>query len=220
MPDLPTPPEYRSLPVSTLRSLPGTRAAGQTGAQRLPSSRAVRRRAESRRFVALTNLTTAVELLDPLPAADETIHGLMGMSLDAWSLVRAVIQLGGVCRELTIATLGFSDANTAALSAALDEGRLSKVTFIVSTYFRAIDRKVFEGLHSALTTRGQGLFVRRSHAKLCLFDMSDGRKFTIESSANLRSCKNVEQFSLTQSPELFGFHRSWITDLIATGHDK
>lgn len=43
-----------------------------------------------------------------------------------------------------------------------------------------------------LVRRGHRCVAVRSHAKILLFEMSDGRSFAWESSANLRSCKNVE----------------------------
>jgi hypothetical protein len=54
----------------------------------------------------------------------------------------------------------------------------------------------------------------RSHAKLLLFELTDGRKITVESSANLRSCRNVEQFSMTNDPALLSFHAGWIDELL------
>jgi hypothetical protein len=40
-------------------------------------------------------------------------------------------------------------------------------------------------------------------------DSSD-HAYAGETSANLRSCNNLEQFSLTNSRPLFNFHKSWI----------
>jgi hypothetical protein len=47
-----------------------------------------------------------------------------------------------------------------------------------------------------------------------LFEMSSGNYYAVESSANLRSCKMLEQFTLTNSRELVLFHRGWMAGLI------
>lgn len=43
--------------------------------------------------------------------------------------------------------------------------------------------------------------------------LTDGRTITIESSANLRSCKNMEQMTLYGDPGLYSFHTGWIEGL-------
>ena len=53
----------------------------------------------------------------------------------------------------------------------------------------------------------------RNHTKLILAEIA-GRCYVVESSANLRSCQNIEQFTLTQSHELFAFHAGWIDECL------
>lgn len=60
----------------------------------------------------------------------------------------------------------------------------------------------------------QRLAAARRHAKTTLFEVDDGRKYVIESSANLRSCQSVEQFMIAQDAELYDFHEAWINDLM------
>jgi hypothetical protein len=44
--------------------------------------------------------------------------------------------------------------------------------------------------------------------------MLDASHYVIESSANLRSCRNIEQFTMTNDRELLTFHRSWMETVI------
>ena len=53
-----------------------------------------------------------------------------------------------------------------------------------------------------------------NHSKILLFDFPTAA-FVVESSANLRSCNNLEQFCLTQSRPLLEFHRQWISRMLA-----
>lgn len=75
--------------------------------------------------------------------------------------------------------------------------------------------EAWDQLHQQLTARKQPVVAVRSHAKVLLFAMSDGAHYVIESSANLRSCRNVEQFALTRDAGLLQFHRAWMRELIA-----
>ncbi len=54
----------------------------------------------------------------------------------------------------------------------------------------------------------------RSHAKLLMIDLAAGDALTIETSANLRSCKNIEQYVITNDRSLLEFHRAWIEDAV------
>ena len=53
----------------------------------------------------------------------------------------------------------------------------------------------------------------RVHAKVLLFSLTDGRRLTWEGSANLQRVSNVETGILTNDPELFTFHSSWVKRL-------
>jgi hypothetical protein len=59
----------------------------------------------------------------------------------------------------------------------------------------------------------------RTHAKLLLIATGEAR-IVVESSANLRSCHNVEQATVFNDAELFDFHRKWIDDLLTKGGAK
>ena len=53
-----------------------------------------------------------------------------------------------------------------------------------------------------------------THAKVLLIELTDGRSFTVESSANLRSCSSIEQITMTQDAALTTFHRTWIDEIL------
>lgn len=60
----------------------------------------------------------------------------------------------------------------------------------------------------------------RNHAKIILAEMVDGRCFVWESSANMRSCRNIESYVLTQDVDLLLFHRGWMNELLSQGDAK
>jgi hypothetical protein len=188
-------------------------------AARLPDSRRPRaarrhaRRVERRRFVRMEQHAAAVEHLRPLPGRGESIHGLMNGSYSGWSLATAVIELLGVpVDELIVSTLGFNRQNCRSLVALLDSGAVGSLLLNVSNYFRH-SRSIFGDIRRELESRGQRIAVTRSHAKLLLFRARQ-RAIVIETSANLRSSQNWEQFVISDDAELLRFHRRWILDLI------
>jgi hypothetical protein len=111
--------------------------------------------------------------------------------------------------------LGFSTANATELIELVDAGKIKAVEVVASVYFERQNPAEWRIMHEGLTARGQKIVALRSHAKVIAIALSDGRRLAIESSANLRSCRNLEQIAITNSPDLFAFHAGWIREVIA-----
>lgn len=160
-----------------------------------------------------SKVENAIAHLKRLPKLEETIHCLMGGDYNAADLIPAVQALAGKpCDELHIATLGFNKTNTAQLCAMFDDGLIRQITIACSHYFASTDRPTFDFAEHELTKRGQRIVATRTHAKVVLFRF--GREsYAVESSANLRSCNNLEQFAFTRSGQLFRFHKAWLVHL-------
>ncbi len=161
----------------------------------------------------------AIAMLYPLPTAAEAVHIVMSGSFHAWSFIPALCELiaPAVIDELIVATLSYNQANADSLFDLLDTGRVKRCTFLASQYFRDTDPAIFEHLERGLQQRGQRVGAARNHAKILAAATSDGPHFVIESSANLRSCNNVEQATCFNSRQLFEFHTAWIRDALAHG---
>jgi hypothetical protein len=87
---------------------------------------------------------------------------------------------------------------------------------LYSAYFRSNEKELTTFLSAALNQRGQRCTAIRNHAKIIAMQAEDGRTLIVETSANLRSCRNVEQFTFTNDPELLAFHRAWL-DVVLGG---
>jgi len=168
-----------------------------------------------RRFGRALSLDACRAQLEPLPRDGETLHMLMGGAYCGWDVIASVQELASApISEMWIATLGFNDATTEQLCAMLDAKTLGRVSLICSHYFKSSDPQTFDNATKALGQRGQTIICTRSHAKVqCL--AIDRARYVIESSANLRSCNNLEQFTLSNSGPLFEFHREWMQGAIA-----
>lgn len=155
----------------------------------------------------------AYKHISPLPKAGESLHGVISGKYALWQLVPAIIEATGqTISDLYLCTLSYSRANAAELLGLLEEGQVKRVTLLVSYFFKAQNRGIYDALIPELLNRGHRTLAMRTHCKLMLMKLADGTCYVAESSANLRSSKNLEQFNLTCCPELYQFHRTWLED--------
>lgn len=182
----------------------------------LPEGRAFRRKVRRAMFDR-SQVADAVRQIDRLPEPGEAHTHVMATDFAGWDVVPAILRLAApvTVRELVIGTLGFSDENLSDLCRRLDSGEIASVIFCCFAYFRSVDSDIFERCYEALKARSQRAVAVRNHAKLLLLTMTDGRAYVVESTANLRSCRNTEIFTLSQDAALLAFHRGWLLDLIA-----
>jgi hypothetical protein len=122
--------------------------------------------------------------------------------------------------ELTLTTLGFSKRNLEALDTMIDAGKIQpdKLRILCSDFFRRADPDIWKIGREQADRRGYGFRSTRNHTKLILAAIA-GRFYIVESSANLRSCANLEQFTITQSKAVFQFHAGWIAAVWPTAQD-
>jgi hypothetical protein len=177
----------------------------------------LRRRSDRRRLIDATQRKNAVRDISELPGLEESLHVVCRGNFPLWSVVPAILTLASpaVIEHLAIATLGFSASNATALLDLLDAGQIESVAVVASVYFERQNPAEWKMAYDGLAARGQRIVAIRSHAKVIALALTDGRRFAVESSANLRSCRNLEQFTLAQSPELYAFHSGWINDVVA-----
>lgn len=156
--------------------------------------------------------------LATLPAPGESLHGVISGKYALWELVPALIErTGQAIADLTIATLSFSAANATAMLGLLDAGKIKNVGLLISYFFKAQNRQIYDMLIPQLRERGHRVLAMRTHCKLILARLEDGTTYTIESSANLRSSVNVEQFVMTNDEQLYDFHFQWISGELLHG---
>ena len=89
------------------------------------------------------------------------------------------------------------------------------VQVLCSEYMQNVDSDLYVYARREMEKVGGVLRACRNHSKILCIDFG-GEAFVVESSANLRSCNNLEQFTLTNSRELYDFHRTWIRSVIAS----
>lgn len=155
------------------------------------------------------------ELIESLPARNSTLHMIGTGRTSGWHLLEHLQQLAArPIRALWISTLSMSLANVEALAAALDSGRIRRCSLVASCYFKSTNDEIWHRVYSELTARDQPVAGIRSHAKVSVLQFTARRWFVIETSANLRSSGNLEQYTITHSEQLGRFHAGWIDDAI------
>ena len=169
-----------------------------------------------REMLNLLKVRNAAKHLDHLPPLGCAIHAIMRGNYSFCDLIPAVLSMIRPARinYLAATTLGFSRKAALQLLDLLDSGGVARMDFVCADFFAKADPDICLFAHGELTRRGSRFAAARCHAKIILFATSDGQHFTSESSANIRACRSIEQFALTNCPELFEFHRGWIDEIM------
>lgn len=174
--------------------------------------------AKKRIFLNEPGIENAISQIRSLPGPEETLHSLMGGDFHGFDFIPTIQRLADApLRGLHIATLGFNQKNNLQLCRMMDEGQIEgPVTVLASMYFAQSDPNVFAKARDELEARGSRLASSRNHAKIIAAQAGDAF-IVVETSANLRSCNSLEQFTVTNSEPLYRFHTGWI-DRITANH--
>lgn len=160
-------------------------------------------------------IKSATKQIRELPAPGWSVHCIMGGQYHGFDIIPAIQRFAGEpVRMLTIATLSFSKRNLANLAFMLDTGLVQAVELLTSDYFAKADADIYAAARAELEGRGQRIGFTRNHAKVICLDFATAGAFTVETSANLRSCVNFEQFALHNDRPLMEYHRGWIGQLL------
>lgn len=186
----------------------------------LPGDLRLARRNRKAKYRESIQAKTAAEAMGAIPGEDDAIHMAISGRFALFDFVPAALELGG-CKidAVTIATLGFSRRNVLKLCELIDAGRIGNARMLYSHYFRGTSAELCECLDEQFAARPERAraATARTHAKILLVAFADGRRMTLESSANLRSCKNIEQATAIGGEALYGFHLGWIDGLFNGG---
>jgi len=163
-----------------------------------------------RLFYDFSQVAHATRLIRTLPEPDETVHCVMDGTFNGIALVPAVIELAGKpAEEIIITTLGFNLRNVECLIELAEKGQIKRLSMVCSDYYEKANKAEYAQAKARLDSISATIRSSMNHSKIILFNFPDAA-YAVESSANLRSCNNLENFCLTNSRPLFEFHKSWI----------
>lgn len=180
-----------------------------------------RREAKARTVDARQAKSAADSLDNRLPDPDETIHLVLSGRHSLGDYIVAAHALAGQLAELRILTLGFSRRNVAKWCQMIDADQIGTLSLIFSHYFRSTSAELATLADEEFAKRPgkMRLLSLRSHAKILLMRFNDGRRVTFSSSANARSCDNIEQVEVFGDAAVHAFHTTW-TDALFTEAGK
>jgi hypothetical protein len=177
----------------------------------LASDKSHARLPRRRLFIDYRANPAAYKHVERLPREGESIHGVICGRYAMWDLIPGLLErTGRRISDLHIATLSYGKQNASELLSLIDDGTIKRVSLLVSYFFKAQNRSLYDSLVPGLRERGHRVLAMRTHAKIMLVKFAGGGSYTIEGSANLRSNKNVEAFVFTRCRRLYNFHRNWI----------
>jgi len=177
-------------------------------------------RETKRTFAEFTRLRSATQTLERLPEPGESIQAILRGDYSLFDTLAAIVELAGQpIDHLHVVTLSMSDRNVDRLDQWATEGKIHDLKIIVSCYHAAADKKIFDHASEVCARHGFQILPMRSHAKMLAVAFGDQR-ITCESSANLRSCRNVENLVLYADPGLYEWHTAWMNDLLERGAHK
>lgn len=122
------------------------------------------------------------------------------------------------CRavKMTITTLSLSQENIDSLHTLLEKGYIDRLDMVVSDYFYSHERHgLIPYMYQQLDMGDRfQLAVAFVHTKTLHMQTLGGKKIVIHGSANLRTSGNVEQFTIEENTELYGFYEERFSPIV------
>lgn len=160
-----------------------------------------------------TKVALAAKAIDRLPDGNESIHLIAAGQFSLADTIPVIHHLAGQAIDaLHVASLSFSNDNTAMLCQMLDSGQIRQLIFLLSHYFEKTSAAIAGPAVIELGKRGAKIVVARNHAKIIAAKIGN-ETVTVISSANLRSKHNFETMLLCGSPEVYRFYTGWVDSL-------
>lgn len=157
---------------------------------------------------------SAKECLPFLPKENESIHIVSNGKFDFFQFVPICIQyLGGQSKEFIGSTWTMNRDNVNDLLDMLDKKMILQAGILTGLYFKQRESSVYATLVEGMQQRGQKVKCLENHAKIVLLNNAEDF-ITIEGSANFTANPRIEQYVITNSRELYEFHREWMLEII------
>jgi hypothetical protein len=154
------------------------------------------------------------KILDSLPTPGESIHIVSNGSFDYFTIVTELVKLMDTTGiNFYFSTWTMSHAHVMTILEMYDAGTFANVNALTGEYFRSREAAVYHILDNGLASRGQKLFCNKNHSKVTILE-KDPFFIVVEGSANYTANPRIENWVLSNSPELVNFHKDWFNELI------
>ena len=145
----------------------------------------------------------------------ETVHALLSGNFIFGDFFEALaVKFNLLIDDLTLSTLSFGQDNIDSFHNLLSGDYLKSLNIVVSDYFWSHNRQNAPYIYNKLDIDDMfQLAVSGTHTKVALMRIGD-KKIVITGSANLRSSRSVEEFSIQTNDELYDFHMEWHDEIL------
>ena len=118
--------------------------------------------------------------------------------------------------EMTISTLSMSQNNIDSLKTLMMKEYIGNLNIVMSSYFYSHEAHnlVKYMLHELDIDNRLQIAVAAIHTKTVHFATDNGKKIVMHGSANLRSCANIEQFTIEENEDLYDFYNEHFRRII------
>lgn len=154
------------------------------------------------------------KILEELPLVDESLHIVSNGTFDYFNLIPRTIELANQNVEtFYFSTWTMSHQNVISILEMFDQGIFKNIHALTGEYFKSRETAVYYILEMGIKERNQKLFSNKNHTKVTLLEIGNDY-YVIEGSANFTANPRIENFIITNSKELFYFHKEWMDTLI------
>lgn len=186
----------------------------------IEKTRILKRTSVVRKFRRVAKEHRLKSYLQALPLPEETWHFVTCAEYDFFQVLPVCLNLMHAKGALVYSsTWAMSRTNGDDLIELLDRGIIGELTLLTGTYFKRRNPPVYFAVSEGLKRLGQRLHCGRNHAKVSIIGPgpampSDSPWIIIEGSANYTANPRTEQFSITNSRELWCFMRNWMEEIL------
>ena len=148
-----------------------------------------------------------------IPEPGEQVNMMTLRAFNPWEWVRWLIKQGVTIHETLIVTYSVAYDTGIGIDDAARSGQLGPLTIVISLLRNSAYRDKEKILKDRwIENPNIHLIYAGSHAKILSLNTDRGY-LTLDGSGNLSQGVRFEQYNLTNSKQLFEFHKSWIQDL-------
>jgi len=181
----------------------------------MPNLGILSRKDVRRRQILATKRERVAEVVDRLPEPGETFHVVVNGIFDHFDFVPRVVELMGPVDQFYGSTWTMNRQNALDLLQMFDEGGLKAIALLTGLYFKRRETAVYATVLEGLQARGQRYIAFANHAKVSMFVQQESETYiVIEGSANYTANPRLENFTITNDPQVCDLHRTWMEEIL------
>lgn len=154
------------------------------------------------------------DVFKELPKINESIHIVSNGKFDYFNFIPLIIQYIGDSCDFYGSTWTMNRGNVNELLELFDTNKIKSISILTGLYFKQRESSVYATLVEGIQERKQKYLCLENHSKIILLTDNKDNYIVVEGSANFTANPRIEQNTITNSKELYFFHKEWIDKII------